>query len=195
MKTLIAVVLVLFLVSCSGGNFNPPNPSSITLQSAAGTTVNDGSNGSRNQWLFAGGSQAATVYSNGLPASSQYLKTSSFDVNLPFHQKDDYVVSGIQVDIQRHKYENPLATSQVVNDLTLTLLKGTQISEDKANTTLNWSDTSSVATYGGPTDTWGLAWTPEEISELSVRLSVICASNNVSADVDSVKVTVFYTKK
>jgi hypothetical protein len=62
-----------------------------------------------------------------------------------------------------------------------------------------WPTTFTDATYGGPNDLWAVSWLPADVRSGGFGLSIAAAytgtSGNERARVDSVRATVFYTRR
>ncbi|MEX2106540.1 MAG: hypothetical protein WD810_06540 [Solirubrobacterales bacterium] len=59
-----------------------------------------------------------------------------------------------------------------------------------------WPTSDTVVSYGDASDLWGLEWTPAEINASGFGVAISCksASAEVTASVDHVTVTVYYTE-
>jgi hypothetical protein len=123
------------------------------------------------------------------------LVLTNFGVSVP----DDVTITGIQFRIRR-----ATLASDAVDDVIQVLQNGAQVGANRAQGDA-WpalpagsSDlTVSPAQYGGPSDTWGAAWTPADIRSAGFGISIEPkytgpSAGNERAYIDSVRVTVFY---
>jgi hypothetical protein len=116
------------------------------------------------------------------------LLVSDFAIPVP----DDAVIRGIAFDIRRN------ADSQSAVDQSVQVLRnGAPVGLEHRRVGA-WPATLTYATYGGPTDTWGVAWTPVDLRAsgfgISVAARYTAASGNDRAHVDSVHAIVYYTR-
>ena len=147
-------------------------------------------------WLTPGnittpGDPYATIQLSKSHLTSNYLVGSDYGFSIP----DDMVILGIEVNITRMFSGHPNVVDSVVS-LTTT---GGLVGDNKANpTTLPWPTAFGTATYGGPTDLWGVEWTPVEINsqDFGVALAVLRENNGnilTNLSVDTIQVTVYST--
>ncbi|MHA4808806.1 T9SS type A sorting domain-containing protein [Flavitalea flava] len=96
---------------------------------------------------------------NPVSVTSHYLTETVFDFSvIPVGA----TILGVTVKIQ-HQFQSLLSLNTHVRDHSVKLLvAGTPTGTDHALTgpANNWSTTEGIITYGGPTDTWGVALTP-----------------------------------
>jgi hypothetical protein len=120
--------------------------------------------------------------------SSEGLLATQFGFAIP----SGATIDGFEVHIRRFANSGSLC-----DDLSVRLMKdgSTAIGNDYADTVNKWPTSETEKTYGGATDLWGSSWTPAEVnaSTFGVRLAVD-SDNTVTASVDSVEVTVYYTE-
>lgn len=182
--------IIIILVSISpiskalADTAGPNNPSSGTNQAGIGTEVWQ----SPDNITLAGSPYAtATLYHEHL--QSNYLQGTNYNFAIP----PDATITGIEVEINRKSdSRNPN-----VVDTEVRLVKGGQIAGDNRALPDDWPTTLTVATYGGPTDLWGLSWLPADIN--SIDFGVVLAAhrdnngnNQRQALVDSMQITVYY---
>jgi hypothetical protein len=116
--------------------------------------------------------------------TSNYLQGSQYNFNIA----PDMDIVGIELTVNR------MANSD--NEVRL-LKDGTVGGENKADTVNAWPNSFNTSVYGGPTDLWGLTWTPEEINAqgFGVALAVYRSDNGANlrvGQVDTLQVTVYY---
>jgi len=128
-------------------------------------------------------SLATCVLSGG---ESEVLKVTNFGFSLP----PIAVVSGISVEIDRHKVAGTTVTDAA---LVLTKSNTDTTGSDKASIA-PWPTSAAIAYYGGSSDLWGTTWTPSEInaSTFGLWFHVFGTATNETAAVDFIRVTVFY---
>jgi hypothetical protein len=142
-----------------------------------------------------------SMYQDSIPATvtlptgshlSYYLRWSKFGFTIPAAA----TITGIEVQVRRCQQGN--ASSGTVRDVQLRLSKevGVLVGDNKAYFGLNWPvDDYQWETYGGPSELWGTTWTPSDInsSAFAVYFSVGSTHGDEVAQVDSARVTIFYT--
>lgn len=106
-------------------------------------------------------------------------------------------VCGIEVRIERNAAGLLIGSS--ITDKNLYLMNaGTPVGNNYASAT-GWSGTNTIAVYGSNSDLWGTTWTPAQINApnfgvaLSAEMKAGLASLFLSANVDAVSITVYYT--
>lgn len=175
--------LTLFLIlSLPGTVFSASQgPNSAT------TLANDDTVGNI-EWTNPGNAQTADS-TNATVAeayNSYYLKVTGFGFSLP---GGSYKVSGIKVDVLKS------ALDTLGQDYSVRLLRGGAILGDDKATATAWPDESVPAyvSYGGATDTWGLAWTVDDInySGFGVVFAGTCLPDGILY-VDHIRITVWY---
>ena len=88
--------------------------------------------------------------------SSHYLKTTNFGFNFDHNQE----IVGIEIQIEVSK-----TGSGLIFDDKVRLIKGGVIQGEDKPATTGWpAGGDTVLDHGGPTDLWGLEWTPEDIN-------------------------------
>lgn len=125
--------------------------------------------------------------------SSNYLTAQGFGFSIPVGSS----VDGIVVEIERSS--NIDSGSDYIVDNVLKLIKsdGTIAGADKADRSTHWPTSDAYVSYGGSTDTWGLAWSNADINSANfgVALSVeVDAGGDATARVDHIRITVYYTE-
>ncbi len=105
-------------------------------------------------------------------------------------------VCGISVDIEESATGLTLGAS--AKDLSVKIVQNNTISGTEHALAVGWTGASSYATYGSPTDLWGLSWLPADINSagfgvaIATHLSTGAASLFLTARVDHIRVTVYY---
>ncbi len=84
----------------------------------------------------------------------------------------------------------------VIRDLVVRLRNGGAVGDNKADTANDWTLLDETVGYGGPTDTWGRAWTVAEVNAgtFGVQLSANSTSPDTGPRVESFVITVYYTE-
>ncbi|MFZ2975522.1 MAG: HYR domain-containing protein [Candidatus Moraniibacteriota bacterium] len=142
-------------------------------------------------WMNAGNAkisdnQYATTIITNTGHVSNHLKVSNFGFSVPA----EATIMGIQVSIERK------ASASIVQDYLVKLVDddGTIVGSNHAHGEY-WPTSDAVATYGGPADLWGTAWTPEQVNDddFGVILSVKRSNGGSQiAYVDSIRVEIAY---
>ncbi|MES2131435.1 MAG: T9SS type A sorting domain-containing protein [Bacteroidota bacterium] len=128
-------------------------------------------------------------------AQTNYMYTDSYGFSVP----STATVCGIQVDIERNA--SGLLIGSSVKDKNVNLVKGGVVTGSNHALGSAWPGTDGMASYGNNADLWGTTWTPAEVNAgnfgvvVSAQLSAGLASLFLSANVDMVSITVYYTTK
>jgi hypothetical protein len=136
------------------------------------------------------GAPYATVTLSQGHRYSNYLQGTQFGFDL----SPEVLVVGIEVSISRmSSSHNP----NVVDNVVSLVQAGTIVGENKADTVNSWPTSLTTATYGGPTDLWGVEWSVDDINDadFGVALAVYRdnnGNNSRDAAVDFMQVTVYY---
>ena len=114
------------------------------------------------------------------------LEVTNFPIVLPTGAS----VRGIAFSIDRS------ADDVNATDVSVTILKaGVPVGTDHASAAA-WPQSYTVATYGGPTDTWGTTWTASDVAAADFGVSItpqyLMSAGNDRVYIDSVAVTVYY---
>lgn len=139
-------------------------------------------------------SVSGAVLDTGDIISTNYLYAQNFGFNIP----SNAIVCGISVKFER-KQQGANGSTTIVKDNAVYLLKSNAITGTNHAYSWNWPNTYSNIVHGGMSDTWGTTWTPAEINSpnfgaaISVRLQSTCCDLFLSADIDHISMTVFYT--
>jgi len=116
---------------------------------------------------------------------SYYLKCMNFNFFIPAGA----TIDGIELRVEKRNYNG------YVYDNSIRLVKNNAIGGDnKANGTAFWPWTEAVSVYGGPTDLWGLSWTPSDIN--SFYFGAVISSRHIQSAygyIDYISLTVYYT--
>lgn len=115
---------------------------------------------------------------------SQYLKATNFSFTIPL----DATITGITVEVERS------ATAlSAVSDSSVRLVKGGVVSGDNKAAGGTWPTVDAYQSYGGATDLWGLALTPQDVNAATFGV-VLNASAALAAtlQIDHVRITVHY---
>lgn len=161
-------------VTCSGvGSWN--NPANVATSNTIPSSL------------------SATILS-GDDEISNYLYVQNFGFNIPANA----VVTGITVKIEG-KQIGADGSNTFVKDNSVYLLRNSSIIGNNHAFPWNWSGTFSNVVHGNPSDTWGAGLTAADINSpnfgvaINVNLKSTCCDQNLSANIDHVAITVFYT--
>jgi hypothetical protein len=178
------------VVSTTSSAFGPqsPNSANITNDSTFGTL----SWSNPDRAATSNGSYATRAMSG--TNSTHYLKATNFGFSIP----PGATILGIKVDIEKSRTGGFFGE---VRDSRLRIVKNGAIgTTDKAATGTNWPTSDTYSSYGtGTTDMWGETWTVADINSANfgVAFSAVgsTGSTNRTANVDHVRITVYYTKQ
>ncbi|MCX7987734.1 MAG: hypothetical protein N2662_12425, partial [Bacteroidales bacterium] len=163
----------------TAANSGVRNPTVATNNTSSGTIAWTNTNN-----VFASDNARATAT---IPADalSNYIDISGFGLSLSAYQ-----IKGILVEIERRA-----GTANRVYDQVVQLLNnGTPVGSNLAATGTAWPSTEAYASYGGSTNLWGYSWQGSQMGNLGVRIQARRESTagNVAADIDHVRITVYY---
>lgn len=119
---------------------------------------------------------------------SEYLKSTGYGFSIPVGNSID----GIEVKIERKG-----SSANRLLDNSVRLVKGGAISGDDKATGTSYPTDDTVATYGGPTDLWGLTWDAADIN--ASDFGNVLSSKRTSgggmhtASVDHITITVHHS--
>jgi len=143
---------------------------------------------SDNQYATASiAAKAGTLYSH-------YLKCTNFGFTIPVGA----TINGVVVTVERKASVS--ANANYAIDYVLKITNGVTTGTNKANTGTKWPTTEGTASYGSSTDLWGLSLTYSDVNNsgfgVLLQIKLYSATSNgaaVTAYVDSIQVTVYYT--
>jgi hypothetical protein len=169
-----------------------PLPAGRVLNSTAAGTIGwtNVLNTQLNDNAYASAGQSLGVLAS---ATSNYLILDSFGFNIP----GTALITGIQVT--RLAYVDGLLIGSSAKDNVVELLKNDVVGGTNRASASAWPSSEGLQTYGGSSDTWGLTLTPADVNApgfgiaMSVKLNSGLASLFLTANIDQVSVTVFYT--
>ena len=161
---------------------------------SAGTGADDSSVGtiawSNPTRVVASDNSRSSASLSGAGSISHYLKATSFGFAIPAGA----TIDGIVVEIEKREQES----ADDVKDSKVRIIKsdGTIGTTDRADTATEWGTSDAYATYGGTTDLWGEAWSSTDINDadFGVAISAVSAPGSAVADVDHIRITVYYTE-
>ena len=127
--------------------------------------------------------------------TSYYIKAQNFGFSLPNCSSID----GIYVEVDR--YADYGTNNPNLKDYSVRLVNGSGsiVGDNKADTTNNWPTSDDYATYGGSTDSWNAGLTCSDVTNsnfgvvFSAQNTVPTKPYNITAYVDHIRVTVYYT--
>lgn len=137
------------------------------------------------------GSEASiTAATFDSPDVSYWLWATNFGFSVPAGA----TINGLQVEIKRRCSAGAAVDNRV--SFYDTSVGNTNLSDNKFSGTA-WPASSTVATYGGPTDTWNIAGIDATFvnqADFGLVLSVKANAADTDVHVDYMRVTVFYTE-
>lgn len=126
-------------------------------------------------------------------AQTNYITAWNYGFSIP----TTATVCGIEVRIERNAAGLLIGSS--VTDKSLYLMNaGTLVGSNYASLT-GWTGTNTTAVYGSNSDLWGRTWPPAQINStnfgvaLSAEMKAGLASLFLTANVDAISITVYYT--
>lgn len=142
--------------------------------------------------VFSSNDSRSSVALLNAPASQQTSKSlvvTGFDFSVI---PSDATIDGIMVEVER----NASAGSPSDGLMRLTKDGTLSIGDDKKSASL-WPGSDAYASYGNSGDLWGLTWTVAEIKAstfgVHIAASVTGTGANGTANIDHVRMTVWYT--
>ncbi len=128
---------------------------------------------------------AATSPNVAVDELSDYLQATGFGFSIP----PDDTINGIVVEIERRVASGSISESSV-----LIIQGGVGQGTDHSGNTA-FPSTEAYKTYGTSTDLWGLIWTAGDINSANfgVQINVMSASGVNVANIDHIRITVYYT--
>lgn len=173
-------------------SIGPNNPSSGVSDDAVGTEVwsNPGN-------VLASDNSRATS-NQGTPnvtRQTNYLKATSFGFSIP----TGATVDGIVVEVEKLGSTGFNPATHFVRDAEIKIVKadGSIGSTNKADTETNWPSSDTYVSHGADDDLWGETWTPADINNVNfgvvVSGNMTQASGSVTANIDHIRITVYYT--
>lgn len=124
--------------------------------------------------------------------NTNYIVAQNFGFALPVGA----AICGIEVTIERRATGILIGSS--IRDNSIRLIKNNVIAGSNMASGSNWPTSEGSCVYGSVSETWGSAWTSNEINAadfgvaISARLSAGLASLFLTAEIDQVVVRVFY---
>lgn len=155
-----------------------------------GGTFANVSLGSIYQWATPSNAQYSdNIYSTTFSDSGSdpdYLQATNFSFAIP----SDATITGITVGIEKK------ASSSIIVDTIVKLVKGGTISGDNKASASVWSTSDAYTTYGGSSDMWGLSLTPADVNASNFGVVItggVNTSSSANMYVDHIEITVDYT--
>lgn len=126
-------------------------------------------------------------------AQTNYIRASGYGFAIP----TTATVCGIEVRVERNA--SGLLIGSSVTDKNVYLMKsGSSVGTNHASGA-GWTSSDVVAVYGSNSDLWGTSWTPTQLNAsnfgvlFSAQMNAGLASLFLTANVDDISVTVYYT--
>ena len=126
-----------------------------------------------------------------LPFITNYLKATNFGFEIP----TGATINGILVEIERS--ERSGFGSVYDSEVKIVKADGSIGTTNKADTATAWTGTDSYFEYGASDDLWGETWTASDINDAdfgAVLAANVFSGTFVSAGVDHIRITVYYTE-
>ena len=189
-----AMVLPLLLLLI----INTPNVFATTQGPLGPGTTASVVNGTSTTWTNPGNITASdSTYATASLAStatSDYLEGTNYGFTIP----STAIVNGVVVEAQEFA---TTASKNTMQDQTVSLIIGGSITGNNYATTNTWPTTNQYVSYGGSTDTWGtggIAAAQVNASNFGVAIAATNvhssgASSALTASVDYIRITVYYT--
>jgi hypothetical protein len=139
-------------------------------------------------------SSLATTVPAGDVENSNFIYVQNFGFNIPANA----IVCGVTVKIER-KQQGADNINTFVKDNSVQLLKNSVIDGNNRAFPWNWNNFYSNVVHGSTSDTWGTTLTAADINSpnfgvaINVMMQSNCCDQTMSADIDHVSLTVFYT--
>lgn len=133
---------------------------------------------------------AGTSVSPSSPQITHYLNFRNFGFSVPGGAS----VCGIEVVVKHRKNGGLIGSG--VKDYSIQLTNGSFSSANYARPD-NWSDTDQVWVYGSPTDTWGVSWTPSDVSQsafganITAKISAGNSTTSLAAEIDNAYIVIY----
>lgn len=201
---------VPIIIDCFNDQQCPQNASS-TGSNGASLFINDASIGST-AWTNPSNAQLSdNIYAKATVSTGQtsnYLKATAFNFALPASA----LIQGIVVEWEKSMTVLPppppgMPTMDgIPADNAVRLVKDAAVAGDDKSKPDGWSTGDTSISYGSPSDVWGLSWTPADMNSapgvinnpnfgavISIKKIVGSASSVAPAQIDSVRMTVYYT--
>ena len=119
---------------------------------------------------------------------SRFLESSQFGFAIP----GTATIVGIEVSILRNS-----PGVNIIKDTVVQLLRNGVTASSNYMASVYWPLAYTTQVYGGPTDLWGLAWTPGAINNpataVDLKIYNQSASSQSGINVDHVTMTVYYS--
>ncbi|WP_293890079.1 PKD-like domain-containing protein [Flavobacterium sp.] len=181
---LLLATLILFPGNFTIAQTAGPNNAGTGANNAATGTIGWTNSGNI---TAADGVNATVAVTSG--AFTNYIHGSNYGFSIPA----GVVINGIEVIINRRTSANN--GGRVTSDSVVKLVKnGSVLGNNNAAIGVGYPTALTTATYGSPTDKWGLTWLASDInaSNFGAVLSVT-ANNSLTASVDYIQIKVYYT--
>jgi hypothetical protein len=130
---------------------------------------------------------------------SHFLKCTNYGFAIP----EGATISGIIVEVKRKgNYGAGKTANTWVFDAAVQIVKEgvAKWESDKGERYIEWPGEVLTKTYGGSGDKWSQTWTPAQINAANFGAAIQCVLQNgtnlpgVTAEIDSVTITVYYTE-
>jgi hypothetical protein len=135
-------------------------------------------------------SGSARVRLSGGTTSSHYLVSNGHGAAVPMGE----TIQGIEMRVRRRSRDGGDIGER---DIRLSRASGASFSAANRSTGAIWDATFRTLTYGGPTDLWGSAWTPDDVNAsgfgMALRTEWRGSAGNDDSLVDYVELRVFHT--
>ena len=126
---------------------------------------------------------------------TEYLRAKGFNFTIP----SGSTIDGIQVDIERSRSTSTTGTAEVRDNIVKLVKNNVVTGTNQADTSTDWPVVDAYKTYGDTANLWGATWTVADINNanfgvvLSAMRTITGVDNQRTANVDHVRMTVYYT--
>jgi len=170
-------------------------PAADNQASKAPSTVENNTSAGEAAWTnpasAASSDNSYATLTSTIPAASQYLLAKKLGFAIPVGA----TIIGIMASVERKASKE--SGSFHVSDLEARIVKGGLIGTTNRAAAGWWPTSDTVRIYGAADDLWGETLTPSDVNAegfgFALRAEVI-AAGSVTASVDAIKVTVYYTE-
>lgn len=164
-------------------------PTALGGISNTGTSTTRSTSGSVTDLQVSDNSYYRAIYT-GAGTNSFSFRANTFNFTIP----GTATINGFELLIER-KRGNTGTGSCVDNTIQICNIS-TPVGTNKSTGTA-FPTTDTNITYGGPTDMWGLSYTPSDVNsanfQVQIKVDTSVTSGTVEAQFDLVQMTVYYT--
>lgn len=164
-------------------------PTSFNGTSTAGTSATKGTTGGASDVATSNNTYFKGNFS-GAGTNTLSFRAGGYGFSIP----GTATIDGFEFLIERSKGNSGTGSCA---DNTIQIHNGTTVVGTNKSTGTAFPGTDTNITYGGPTDKWGLTYTPTDVNTTTFRVQIIIAvsvtSGTVDAQFDFIQMTIYYT--